>query len=58
MAALQYYYNLEDAKTAFPFSEFQQCLCHDKGVKVGVKKEHYITFTEALQGRCFQQVIS
>ena len=21
-------------------------------------KEHYITFTEALQGRCFQQIIS
>ena len=58
MAALRYYSNLEDAKTAYPFSEFQRRLCHDKGVKVGVKKEHYDTFIEALQGRRFQQVIS
>ena len=58
MAALWYYSNLEDAKTAYPFSEFQRRLCQDKGVKVGVKKEHYDTFIEALQGRRFQQVIS
>ncbi|KAL5493651.1 hypothetical protein EMCRGX_G014860 [Ephydatia muelleri] len=58
MAALRYYSNLEDAKTAYPFSEFQRRLCQDKGVKVGVKKEHYDTFIEALQGRRFQQVIS
>ena len=58
MAALRYYSNLEDAKTAYSFSEFQRRLCHDKDVKVGVKKEHYDTFFEALQGCCFQQVIS
>ena len=33
-------------------------MCQDKGVKVGVKKEHYDTFIEALQGHRFQQVIS
>eukprot|EP00731_Ephydatia_muelleri_P006291 Em0003g539a len=34
MAALRYYSNLEDAKTAYPFSEFQRRLCQDKGVKL------------------------
>ncbi|KAL5502492.1 hypothetical protein EMCRGX_G009279 [Ephydatia muelleri] len=58
MAALRYYSNLEDAKTAYPFSEFQRRLCQDKGVKVGVKKEHYDTFIEALQGRRFQQLMT
>ena len=57
MVALRHYSNLEDAKTAYLFCEFQRHLCHNKGVKLGVIGRTIMTLL-SFQGHRFQQVIS